>query len=125
MRFAMLSEVLLRQSDGGLSVTATPWLLIVATPALILCGRERTAWLAVPVLWPSTQWYYSTLAVPALTPVAGALMALQIPGATVAAAVAVAIQAGSRSWPSLRKAWGRHADPIPRPPDGSVYSPGQ
>ncbi len=62
---------------------------------------------------------------PGTDAVAGALMALQIPGATVAAAVAVAIQAGSRSWPSLRKAWGRHADPIPRPPDGSVYSPGQ
>jgi hypothetical protein len=57
------------------------------------------------VLWPSTQWYYSTLAVPALTPVAAALMAVQVPGLTTIAAVAVAIEVGARSWPALRASW--------------------
>jgi len=112
-RFGELSQVLADQSDGGLSATALPWLIPIGILALIVSGRERAAWLAVPVLWPSTQWYYSTLAVPALTPVAAALMAVPVPGATVAAAVAVAVQVGSRSWPGLRRSWGSHADPIP------------
>lgn len=92
-QFGDLSQVLATQSDGGLSATAIPWLIPVAVVALILCGRERTAWLAVPVLWPSTQWYYSTLAMPALTSIAAALMAVPVPGfAVVAAAVAVAAE---------------------------------
>jgi hypothetical protein len=130
-RFGELSQALVKQSDGGLSATAIPWLIPVGVVALILCGRERTAWLAVPVLWPSTQWYYSTLAVPALTPVAGAIMALQLPGAPVAAAVVIAIQVGSRSLPSLRHAWGPgadrvpHLDPVPRadPVPASGHAP--
>lgn len=73
-----LSTALTNQSSGGLSATAVPWLIPMALIALILCGREKAAWLAVPVVWPATQWYYSTLAVPALTgaPVAAALMAM-------------------------------------------------
>jgi len=89
---AELWAVLARQSDGGLSATAVPWLLPVAIIALVFCGRERAAWLAVPVLWPSTQWYYSTIAMPALTPIAAALMAVPIPGVVVLAAVAVALE---------------------------------
>ena len=96
-RFGELSASLIRQSQGGLSATALPWLIPIAVVALILCGREKAAWLAVPVLWPSTQWYYSTLAVPALrtAPLAAAMMAVNVPGITVLAAVIVAWQARS------------------------------
>ncbi len=106
-----LMESLGRQSSGGLSATALPWLIPVAFAALVLCGRERTAWLAVPALWPSTQWYYSTLAVPGLVPVTGftsiaaALLAVQIPGLVVGAVIVVAL--GERNWTParLRSAW--------------------
>jgi hypothetical protein len=104
-KFGELSAVLATQSDGGLSATAIPWLLPVAVLALVFVGRERAAWLAVPVAWPATQWYYSSLALPALTPVAAAIMAVPIPGAVVAAAVAVAIQRRNTSWRSLVADW--------------------
>ena len=92
-QFGDLSAALATQSDGGLSATALP----VADPdrASSPCssaGRERPAWLAVPVLWPATQWYYSTLALPALTPIAAALIAVPIPGFAVVAAVVVAVE---------------------------------
>jgi hypothetical protein len=90
--FGELGAALQQQSAGGLSATAIPALIPVALVALVLCGRERAAWLAVPVVWPATQWYYSTLAVPALTPVAAALMAIPIPGVVVLAAAAVAFE---------------------------------
>jgi hypothetical protein len=105
-QFSDLSQVLATQSDGGLSALAVPWLIPVAVVALVLCGRERTAWLAVPVLWPSTQWYYSTLAMPALTSIAAALMAIPVPGiAVVAAAVAVAVERRRTSSDSLVADW--------------------
>jgi hypothetical protein len=60
------------QSNGGLSVWAAPlpWLpilVVVALVALVLIGRERASWWAVPVLWPSTQWYYASMAIPGLS----------------------------------------------------------
>ena len=75
----------------------------------------------MPALWPTTQWYYSTLAVPALTPIAAAIIAVPTPGAAVAAA-RVAIQrrntrarlvADWRPAPSLRRG-GRAAPDLAR-----------
>jgi hypothetical protein len=99
-QFGDLSASLNEQSDGGLSATAIPWLIPIALVALLFAGRERAAWLAVPAIWPTTQWYYSTLAVPAATPIAAAILAIPLPGAAVIATVAVAI---SRRNTSLRK----------------------
>lgn len=90
-QFGDLSAALNEQSDGGLSATAIPWLIPVALIALLFAGRERAAWLAVPAVWPTTQWYYSTLAIPAATPIAAAILAIPLPGAAVAATIAVAI----------------------------------
>ena len=90
-QFGDLSAALNQQSDGGLSATAIPWLIPIAVVALVFAGRERAAWLAVPALWPTTQWYYSTLAVPAATPIAAAILAIPLPGAAVVATIAVAI----------------------------------
>ena len=105
-QFGDLSHVLAAQSQGGLSATAVPWLIPIALVALVFCGRERTAWLAVPVLWPSTQWYYSTLGMPALTSVAAALMAVPVPGfAVVAAAIAVAVEHRRSSTNTLVADW--------------------
>src|SRR5262249_43358514 len=73
-----LVETLRPQSDGGLSAWATPTLLPIAVIALVVMGRERAAWWSVPVIWPSTQWYYGSLIVPAATLPAAILVA--IPG---------------------------------------------
>ncbi len=111
-QFTDLSAALGSQSDGGLSATAIPWLLPVAIVALVLCGRERAGWLAVPVVWPATQWYYSTLALPALTPIAAAILAIPVPGAAVLAAVAVAVARRNTSVGRLAADW-RPAPPAP------------
>ena len=111
-RFGELSNALDAQSMGGLSATAVPGLVPIAVVALILCGRERAGWLAVPVVWPATQWYYSTLALPALTPVAAAIMAIPIPGIVVVAAAAVAIERRNTSIERLIADW-RPSAPSP------------
>jgi catechol 2,3-dioxygenase-like lactoylglutathione lyase family enzyme len=54
--------------------------LIAAGIALVLLGRERAAWLAVPVLWPATQLHYTVIALPALTPFLAAFAAPNHPG---------------------------------------------
>ncbi len=104
-QFGDLSQALATQSDGGLSATALPWLIPVAIVALLFAGRERAAWLAVPALWPTTQWYYATLAVPALTPLAAAVIAIPVPGAAVVAAVIVAITRRNISLDRLAVDW--------------------
>jgi hypothetical protein len=74
------------QARGGMSATSIPVLIPVAVLALLLLGRSRAAWLAVPAAWPSTQWYYGVLALPALpaSPFVAAAMAVPIPGIIVA-----------------------------------------
>ena len=104
-QFGDLSAALETQSDGGLSATAMPWLIPIGVVALFFCGRERAGWLAVPVLWPATQWYYSTLALPALTPIAAALIAVPVPGFAVLAAVAVAVERRNTTRERLVAAW--------------------
>jgi hypothetical protein len=89
------------QSNGGLSVWAfpVPWLLILiglAAAALVVIGRERAAWWAVPVLWPSTQWYYSSIAIPGLLGsgtwlVGAAIMAIPLPGGPLIALIVCAV----------------------------------
>jgi hypothetical protein len=114
-RFGDLSAALSTQSDGGLSATALPWLIPVAIVALLFAGRERAAWLAVPALWPTTQWYYSTLALPALTPLAAAVIAMPIPGAAVVAAVIVAVQRRNSTVHRLVADWGLDPKPVGDP----------
>lgn len=102
-----LGESLVRQTDGGMSATMLPWLIPVGALLLVLCGRERAAWMAVPVVWPATQFYYSTLAVPALrgASVAAAIMAVPAQGAPVLAAAVLAWQAKNFSIARLKEAW--------------------
>ena len=63
--FTELQTVLSSQSVGGLSAWGTPFVVPVAV-VLALIGRKASAWLAVPLLWPSTQLHYSSMALPAL-----------------------------------------------------------
>ena len=64
----------------------------VAIVALLVMGRDRGAWMAVPALRPQIQLYYDTIALPALTPLAAALIAIPSPWCVVGACVVLAIQ---------------------------------
>jgi hypothetical protein len=84
------------QSDGGLSVTSFPPLIagilaVVAVAALVIVGRERASWLAVPVLWPSTQWYYSSMSYPGATTAAAFILAVPLKGGPFLALIVVAL----------------------------------
>ena len=86
------------QSGGGQSITALPlpWLVpavALALVALAFAGRERAAWLAVPVLWPSTQWYYASIAIPALVASPESLVAAAILAAPIGQAPLIAVVA--------------------------------
>ena len=65
------------QSGGGNSALAVPVLIPVAIAGLMLIGRRRAAWLAVPALWPNAQEYYAVIALP---------IAMEVPIATIAMA---------------------------------------
>lgn len=88
-------ELLRYQSSGGLSATQLPFLIVPALVALVVVGRERAAWWIVPALWPSTQYYYNSLAMPIATPIAALLLCAQFPGA---AAVALVVSAAELWW---------------------------
>jgi hypothetical protein len=88
-----INDALRRQAGGtGLSVWATPWLLPVAVGAAVLIGRERLAWLSVPVFWPFTQWYYAAMALPGVTPIAAMALATPVAGATTVALVIAVVE---------------------------------
>jgi hypothetical protein len=91
-------------SQGGLSVWSlepalVPFALaagLIALVVLIVLERERAAWAAMPVFWPWTEWYYSSLAIPALAGggvwmIAAAIMAIPIQGGPVLGIIALAI----------------------------------
>jgi hypothetical protein len=92
-----------------------PWLLLpVGLVAIATMGRARATWWFLPVLWPSTQWYYSLMAMPAITPVAAAILAVPVQGAPVVAAAVIALSLRPwrrhdvmRDWLDLRRPWQR------------------
>ncbi len=75
-QFPTIQRHLVEQSQN---LSAPLYLVPVAVAALVLMGRDRAAWMAVPALWPLTQLYYNTISLPAVTPLAGALIAVPSP----------------------------------------------
>jgi hypothetical protein len=96
-----ITELLRTQSAGGLSAVAAPILVLPAIAALRFVGRERAAWWLIPALWPSTQYYYASLALPALTPVAALVLCAQFPGV---GAVALIVSSAEVWWARRRAA---------------------
>jgi hypothetical protein len=74
-----IAALLPAQSGGGNSALAVPILIPVALLGLLLIGRRRAAWLAVPALWPNAQEYYAVIAMPIAAEVPLATLAMATP----------------------------------------------
>jgi hypothetical protein len=59
--------------------------------AALVIGRDRAAWLVPLALWPSQQYYYGTLAMPARHALVAAIVAFPITGSGIIAIVALAL----------------------------------
>lgn len=77
--FGSISSRIAYESLQGLSAFYFPVLLAVTALALlILALRDRRAagWLAVPAVWPASQFHYSTMALPVMSPLLAVLLAV-------------------------------------------------
>lgn len=73
-----ISSRLERESLQGLSAFYFPMLLAICVVALLLLAlRDRRAagWLTVPAIWPASQFHYSTMALPVMSPLLAVLLA--------------------------------------------------
>ena len=52
--------------------------MVVVLVLLWLKDRRAAAWLAVPAVWPASEFHYSTLALPVMTPILAVLLAPNI-----------------------------------------------
>jgi hypothetical protein len=75
--FSEISETLTDQTSGYSAWGSV--LVLVAIAALALLPRTRSAWLAVPAVWPSTQFHYGSLGLPGASPLAAAALAIPAP----------------------------------------------
>ncbi len=107
--FGHLSETtgfLTDQSQGGMSAWFFPILVPFAAVALVVMGRQKASWWFIPALWPATQWYYSLMAMPAMTALTAAILAAPVQGLPAVAAVVAAVEV-----------WYRRRRVAPRPTD--------
>ncbi len=83
-QFGEISSRLEIETTKGASAFSYPALLVVTVAALlVLAIRDRRAagWLAVPAVWPASQFHYSTMALPVMTPFLAVFLAVPIPQA--------------------------------------------
>jgi hypothetical protein len=77
--FGTISARLAHESDKGFSAFYYPLLLLpVALLILVLVLRDRRSagWLAIPALWPASEFHYSTFALPVMSPLLAVLLAI-------------------------------------------------
>jgi hypothetical protein len=94
--FGSISSRLESETQQGGSAFYFPVLLAVTAVALLLLAlRDRRAagWLAVPAVWPASQFHYSTMALPVMSPLLAVLLALPI---ARLAPVAIILEVGRR-----------------------------
>jgi hypothetical protein len=114
--FGAINGVLLTQSQGY-SVWPNAIAVAVALPALWVLGRERSAWLAVPLLWPASQFDYAALALPALTGLTAITFAVPVP---MVGPAGVLLQATLAQAKRMRPRLQRPADDPKTDPDRAV-----
>lgn len=110
------TTLLSEQSQGGMSAWFFPVLIPFAVVAMFVMGRRRASWWAIPALWPSTQWYYSLMAMPALTPLTAAILAAPVQGGPAVAAIVAAIEV----WYRRRRASGAGPQPATATSEGRM-----
>jgi hypothetical protein len=91
-RLSGTTTLLSEQSQGGMSAWFVPVLVPLTIVALVVMGRRQASWWVIPALWPSTQWYYSLMAMPALTPLTAAILAAPVQGGPAVAAIVAAVE---------------------------------
>jgi MYXO-CTERM domain-containing protein len=110
------------QTSGGASSAISPPLFALAALALLLLGRRRAAWLIVPALWPYTQLYYASIALPVLAEMPLVALAIASPATPGLIAVGLAAQVvlervTGRATPAEPPPSERHASRVvPAPP---------
>ena len=109
--FAAISATLSSEAHGGLSAWAQPWPLLLATAAALVViawhDRRAAGWLAVPALWPASEYHYATMILPITTPLLAFAMATPWYGVPALvtigyAAVLVMKTYGKDRWPFRR-----------------------
>lgn len=136
-RAGFISTRILEESLGGHSAVNFGPPMIVPIAALLalfaLVDWRAAGWIAVPALWPATQFFYSTFFLPVMRPWMAMILSLEMFGmaplvAAIATAVAVAEYLDStpehaRSFPTIdrvRSRWRpRAAAPSPESPGHS------
>jgi hypothetical protein len=108
---------------GGFSAARDPRLFAVTAAALgllALVDRRAAGWLSVPALWPATQYFYATFALPLRSPWLAAALALSrgksaamVPWAIIAYAV---VRVAMRLWERGRTAAPAGSDGNADPP---------
>jgi hypothetical protein len=63
------TQVALREEGFGIADTTPSFVSLVTVFALVILGRRRAGYLAIPALWPSAHFHYASLAIPALASV--------------------------------------------------------
>ncbi|HTS14252.1 MAG TPA: hypothetical protein VMH24_01190 [Candidatus Sulfotelmatobacter sp.] len=75
-----VSATLASEANGGFSAWGQPWPLLLATVValVVIAWQDRRAagWLAVPALWPASEYYYATMILPLATPLLAFAMAI-------------------------------------------------
>ena len=103
-----VSATLVGEANGGFSAWGQPWPLLAAAVVALLAiawhDRRAAGWLAVPALWPASEYYYATMILPIATPLLAFAMAIPWYGVpafvTIGYAVVVLIQRhGVSRWP--------------------------
>jgi hypothetical protein len=71
------------EAGGGLSGSDNAVVIVLGIVGLVALARtdfRAAGWLIVPAFWPSTQFHYSTLAMPVMHPILAMGLALPLPG---------------------------------------------
>jgi hypothetical protein len=122
-----ITERLLAESAGGFGSNAWPLLFgvsVAAVAALALLDRVAAGWLAVPAFWPASEFHYSVLALPIMTPWLAAVLALPVRGLP---ALAILAYCGLRVGAAWRAGWRPGLEsirrPVPPPSSGPLAGP--
>ncbi len=78
----MISGRIEAESGQGFSAFYFPVFLGAAVVALIVLAvrnRRAAGWLAVPAIWPASQFHYSTMALPVMSPLLAVFLAIPTP----------------------------------------------